>query len=267
MKIYSKFKDYYDTAMAYGVDDHLHWMRDLQEIDITKPRRIINQYRNTKTDHGHYPFFDSDLYNESPRDNKPYFGRRVHYSSNPDLEWETQFVGFCGKVYPLLKFNWTERVHQEHSQCAYNTDDIIKILKAYDKCNKTKKLANFLNKPDKKRRWSYYADRTQFKFESMQKYFDKWTGSELFGDYFIEHNIPTFSIIPESKKLILNSRLLDYEFQKIMDSYTAYQEIEMFMGGVLGLIEPDITNIEDKYLAEAKGFDEWSFKTIPTKRK
>lgn len=45
-----------------------------------------------------------------------------------------------------------------------------------------------------------------------------------------------------------------------MDPFTAFQEISMFLGGVLKRTEVDTVDIGDEAMRDEKGFDEWSFK-------
>ena len=58
------------------------------------------------------------------------------------------------------------------------------------------------------------------------------------------------------------------KFQTIFEPFTAFQEIEMFLGGVIGSNENNIIEIEDKYRIESHGFNKWSFRNPnPPKRK
>ena len=57
------------------------------------------------------------------------------------------------------------------------------------------------------------------------------------------------------------------EFYKVIDAFTAFQEISMFIGGVLGIGEKEIVEIEDKYKIGQHGFDKWSFRKEPSKKK
>lgn len=62
--------------------------------------------------------------------------------------------------------------------------------------------------------------------------------------------------------------LQDYHFQNIVDPYTAYQEIQQYYFGVLGGHSKKLTEIEDKYKLEGKGFDsKYGFRTRPKEDK
>jgi hypothetical protein len=50
-------------------------------------------------------------------------------------------------------------------------------------------------------------------------------------------------------------------FAKAIDPYTAFQELSMWIGGVLGGNSPETVSItDDKVLAESHGFDKESFR-------
>jgi hypothetical protein len=66
---------------------------------------------------------------------------------------------------------------------------------------------------------------------------------------------------------IINPILKDYEFYKIIDTFTAFQEISMFLGGVLGRGEKEIIEVDDKYKIKQHGFDKWSFRKEPENKK
>ena len=58
----------------------------------------------------------------------------------------------------------------------------------------------------------------------------------------------------------INPLLKNYEFYKVFDTFQAFQEISMFMGGVLGAGEKEITVVADKYKIAQHGFDKYSFR-------
>ena len=54
--------------------------------------------------------------------------------------------------------------------------------------------------------------------------------------------------------------LKDYEFYKKFDSFAAFQEIQMFLSGVLGNKENEIIVVSDKDKIAQHGFDKFSFR-------
>ena len=90
---------------------------------------------------------------------------------------------------------------------------------------------------------------------------------------FRELNTPVFIYDSERRKprtsdaLTIDPILKDYEFYKVVDAFQAFQEISMFIGGVLGRGEKEIIVVEDKYKIAQHGFDKWSFRKEPETKK
>jgi len=162
--------------------------------------------------------------------------------NNSDFQSEKFIVGFCGKIYPCIKerISWQDYCYNHESE----------ILFHYSKETIDEKKYN--------------------KYSYKNSFFDKnWVSYE---HYFEKYKVPIFVILPiakynESKKLILNPQLKQYEFFKMKDSYTAYQEIFMFLSGVLGSGQKEIVNISDIDKIKKKGFDKFSFRKVSTKIK
>jgi len=63
-----------------------------------------------------------------------------------------------------------------------------------------------------------------------------------------------YAINPDSLKRI--------GFAKALDPYTAFQELSMWIGGILGGTSPEIVRIiDDKVLIENHGYDKHSFRS------
>ena len=68
---------------------------------------------------------------------------------------------------------------------------------------------------------------------------------------------------PKQYAVLRNPVLRDLEFQRVMDPFTAFQEIAMFLGGVLAVEDKaPLRAGSDEVVARQKGFDEWSFRTM-----
>lgn len=53
-------------------------------------------------------------------------------------------------------------------------------------------------------------------------------------------------------------------FAKALDPYTAYQELSMWVGGVLANPERPTAELSDEDKIAKRGFDEWSFRKMPS---
>lgn len=210
MLIVSKFHDYYDTAIAYGVDK-----------DTVYKRETIDHSLNLPLVGGH------DLYSVYGKD--------------------YVVIGFAGDLYPMVRIRDTQWPF-ENTYYFYTYKD----------------LKEYLDKEKKK--ISYYSGWGR---NSLKTFFDKNRWNFL-NKYFREYHCPTFIYRKDSSGnyiITTNPILKDYAFYRIKDSFTAFQEIHMFLAGVLGNIEKDITPIDDKHMLKQKGFYEYSFKKLPTKKK
>lgn len=71
----------------------------------------------------------------------------------------------------------------------------------------------------------------------------------------------------EKTTITLGPCLKDCGFQKIKDSYTTYQDIFQFVAGVLNHPESTMVKISDKDKIAKHGFDKFSFRKMPAKKR
>jgi len=231
MKIISKFKDYYDIALAYGVDDNIVYTRLESESVNSMLSGIVSQ-----------------IFNAMPS------------SSYVDTTISRKFIiGFCGKLFPGLELQY-ESLQVKLAKMCYLEKDIRDFERKVAKLTKSKKTSRHKPKRMESLNESFYAYESK---EVLQSFFDLSTPLYV---------IKNVSRMPGQWHLsvcefTINSKLKNYGFAKVFDSYSAYQEIEMFLGGVLGNKEIDTVGIDDEHLKLQKGFDKWSFKKMPTKKK
>lgn len=156
-------------------------------------------------------------------------------SNNTDTICTVFVVGFCGKFYVGCHFTNTIQPSFKNrfkSFCVYGKDEIKKAL---------------AQRKIKERGYYYYFFRKKKIFEIIQEFHNK---SNL--DLFFKYKAPIFGY---DKKFVLNPNLKQLEFYKVFDSYSAFQEIHMFLSGVLGNPEKETVKISDMDRLVAKGFD------------
>jgi len=192
MFIVSKFHDYYDTAIVYGIDKECVYNRETTIIKNDKHRA---------------PLYWTDV--------------------------QFILVGFCGQIKPLAKFG-------------------DKYYDNYD---------DFLNSVPKEKTFYYFSKNQLKEFFNNQH--------EDVKQYFRKYHVPVFKLVLGFSKnnLELNPCLKDLHFYKYFDAPTAFQEIYMYLSGVLGSVEKDVTNISDKVKLQQHGFDDKSFKTLKGDKK
>ena len=72
----------------------------------------------------------------------------------------------------------------------------------------------------------------------------------------------------DKEKLLINPCLSEFEFYRVVDSASAFQSIQSFISGVMGIEEKPMIEIKEKDKIVSKGFNKWSFRNPdPPKRK
>jgi len=263
MRIISKFNDYYDGVQSIGYDPELCYVRD--NIDPIEG-----------------DFFDSNL-----------LRYRTDYDKidkYPRLIFDFYIIGFCGEFYPLLilnKINMNKiNVPQYKNYFCYSIEDVDKSVKKMKFKNfskiyyndKNQKYRNFFDSIYKRKNLKLFFSK-EFRDDPSilnNRYFFNDKNNQHIKNFnylkilFFEYKVPVFVIYfleAKGQYLKLNPCLKDYNFQRIKDPYTAYQEISQYISGVLGVNTSETIDISDKDKLWEKGFDNWSFKKMPTKKK
>lgn len=244
MYIIAKKKDYYDgVAGTTGIDKTIIYDRQIIEEENENIPRLFERKR--------YHFGKND---QTPFHNMPYYHikkeLRVLYH-----EFAYFVVGFCGKLYVGWKL-------YSIGKDVDGSDELITTI-TYDFDN----MKNIVEAQT-------WGGR---KFIDDVNYIINYDAINLFR----ELNAPVFvydgdygkvSIYKNSygnfrPKFIINPLLKEYQFYKVFNAVQAFQEIQMFLGGVLGKGEKEIVEVADKYKIGQHGFDKWSFRKMPEDEK
>jgi hypothetical protein len=175
-----------------------------------------------------------------------------NYSFSYDYYMSSEIIGFCGKLYPLINI---ER-YGDIKRC-YTVEDIDKVAESV--LNQQEKY-NYYNLPHPKYRVSgnRVTPRATFVYIFDKFKEAKWPHTQLFDQY----NVPIFSAQRKDYRtsiVTLNDCLRPFEFVKVLDPYQAFQELSMYLANIARPMKP-IPKIDDKTLAEAKGYDKFSFR-------
>lgn len=242
MYIISKNKDYYDGVVGtVGMDKTLVYEREIIEIEDSKDMpKEFQPSRNSSWSHRR----DNHFLNLScmNTDSKK-------YENN-----EFFLVGFCGKLYLGWKFHYKVKERDE-------TGMIVEVPK-------TDIIYGYENAKDYLKD-GYWKSNIKEDIDYVLSYEPINIFRELKTPVFVYDNSESnyrHRVSRTSSMLIINPVLKNYEFYKVVDSFTAFQEISMFIGGVLGIGEKEIIQVEDKYKIPQHGFDKWSFRKEPQKK-
>ena len=241
MKIISPFKDFYDRALAYGHDDSV--------VLVRKPEELYNSHdpvlRNVKT-------FDA-LFEDFSMNS-------IRGSDECTIDFSYIVVLFCGKTYRGIRVtrkpHWT-KVQDTKSIVVYDGDALQNVV------------ANFGGDidVDHQKRGRFWWGRQFFYNNSLRTWLSR-QGTDEHQQFAIERKFTTLVVDGGSPTTVVNNaRLADYEFFRAIDPVTAYQEIDMFVSGVLASTGNQMVVTEDRYKIQAAGFDSRSFRKSPTKNR
>ena len=217
MKIISKFQDYYDSAMGYGVDTTQVLIRKTTEVGKVDEKSVW------------------DL-------SGPDWIR--HSFSSQGIDYDEFVVGFCGKFYKGVKVKGDIF---SKAPTVYLYD--VQSVREYERKHKDGSY----------RYYSPSIDKVLLHPVILKE------------EVFFQHNCPVllWHYVYDERgrgRFVLTKWpcLKDIGFQRIIDPYTAFQEINMYQFGVLGCTEKDICEISDKDRLDQRGFDmKYGFRKRP----
>ncbi len=258
MRIISKFQDYYDSALAFGHDERVVFERK-------KVEHVVGWKKPLPTG---YDFMLPTLSARTVSYGWSRGRRWKDYDTNREgreFTFHPFTVSFCGKLYPGIRVASRKGgfMGEWSSDFAYN-------FKAY-----TMLMDKFgLEFTDGKRRgWTLWGgNKGSPRSEEDSKEYFKRAGEDRVA-FFAEKGIPI--AICESDgygtggdtTLLFNSELKKVAFYKVFDTYTTFQELDMFISGVMTREGNPMAGISDTDLRDKKGFNDMSFKKAPTKRR
>jgi hypothetical protein len=243
VRIISKFRDYYDGVQRQGFDRDLVYVRKEEDSHvIVIPNLPYNFWLG-----------EQEL-------------RNAEGNILGTMEWRFCPVVFCGKFYPRFKAwrNGSVDYYRGVTPLIERFADTAKEARAMvrDALGAVKPVQKYRRLPD---------ERVEVLLDALQR--RDW------GKDHQQAKAPLLSLRPWNEKdpgysrfqydtrlmVTTNPNLEDSGFQAIVDPFTAYQEIAMYMGGVLATSGNPMVTLSDKERIAKQGFDKWSFRKPPTK--
>jgi hypothetical protein len=235
MYIIAKNKDYYDGVVgSVGIDKTIVYERSPVELSTKEtPKQFIksNDYGwRTNRDNPFTSIGYADIDRKATK----------KYDDNDFF-----IVGFCGKLYLgwKLYYKVKERGLMGIMEEVTKTD----IVYGYENVKDILKI-------------SYWRNNIENDVKTVMDF----NPIEIFRE--VKAPIFTYEYGREYK-FTVNPILKDFKFYKEVDAFTAFTELQMFVSGVLGVGEKELIEVEDKYKIGQHGFDKWSFRREPTKKR
>jgi len=252
MLIVSKFQDYYDAAIAHGVDKKVVYNRKTEELGRDK---FLVGFGHSDRDKIMEAFLRLSSQQES----------RWTKRKPGDWEWEIggAVVGFCGKLYPAVWVEYHLFSDQPGVTEYFWTQETA--LDALAKLHGKGVLPALTDSLLWSRRW--FLQRDFLKKATYDVFFKEETWKPLLV-FFEKNKTPIFKCTSVTDmtsaaiaKLSINPSLKETGFGRVLEAHAAFQEISMFLPA-LAPVEK-MVKIEDKYLAASKGFNKASFRREP----
>ena len=256
MRIISNFHDYYDSALGFGRDPNIIYERHERRVEA-------------------YPYQDSSPREIALVENACDAEEQVHSvklaMSRMHQHFRTPAAGiifFCGGTYPYVRLGSDHYIQMKDkvppAYCFFLADADKQAEKLPQKVRD-----QFMEGEDKRfdMRRGDYVERTirgavgnflNTSFASENRLVE--LHRQLEAPIFVYEQWEGF-------RVIVNPMLKNFEFYKAMDPFSAFQEISMFLSGVIGGKERDTVEIGDNLRAEMHGFDKWSFRRPPSGKK
>lgn len=255
MRIISKYSDYYDNAVhpAYK-DENVIYIR---KTEVIKSSFSLDKVESiSRFNQVNFEITYKNKYGIKTK------MRRVYYPI---------YLFFAGKTYGLLASGNFNNVAPYYSDCFDNNILVVPSIELFEK-QKSAELANDgyqnieiksdVNEP-------YYAldNKNYSRFKTGEIPFDST-------DICLEYGTPVILAYSISKlyqqneinsELILNPYLKELNLMNIIDPFQAWQEISMFIGGVIPGRQSPMVKISDDSKIKKAGFDpKYGFRKRPS---
>jgi hypothetical protein len=258
LKLQTNFRDYYDGCLRHGVDEQVIYRRFSSEVLLhelsDKTRTSLLSPRLLKVHTLEWSLAT------------PFPDLRNHPDSLGCFGSARVLVGFCGKIWSYFVARMNLREDQILTRDSVPCPTVAKVDEVV--ATLSKNIQDGYNNPRPTGSFSYAGNS---KFARVNLVSQNYPPVRESIDVFQELGCPTFlAVAGEDPRLgypnllgmriIRNPNLGELGFASILDPYTAFQELSMFVGGVLTqqTMPPQVT--DDVVLRDKKGFDDRSFK-------
>lgn len=250
MNILSKFKDYYD------------YLNDPKDKAHTFVRHIPSDTSKEFQD------MTAFILKHSTLKDLPY----EFYISNDKFmaSLRVNIFYFCGLLYPYFVMSHAKcepgNIHkQTHCHFLFDVDSAIDLYKAADAWNTNSKTPKSVITYISSKRFLQ-----NHQLETVKRFFkDIYSNFKFLESFSKKFKVPYFVMSPIPRYLLVNPKLSEIDFPKLMPPEQAYQMIEMYLFNTMMVETTKPVPVgNDKVIAASKGFtSKYSFRKEPRKVK
>ncbi len=242
MLIQSDFHDYYDAALGVGgIDTDIVFRRYTKTLaDHDLPEGWTDSLGGAGRFFGYY--HHAPLWQHDPQTTPP--AHRVE---------REYLIGFCGEIFYGIE---VRSVVEPNKRLFFFDDEIGAFITDY---------ISILQKPH---HYPTFGEDSYALWMDVRDRVSRYRSSGAAVRIHQTYNTPVFVYLMRGG-LVINPCLREYGFMRVKDTFTAFQEVQMYVGGVLPQAEHPLVEVSERDKLLQHGFDEkWSFRNPdPPKRK
>lgn len=243
MRVISKEEDYYDGVQAIAMDKSVVYKRDRRSVDYNE----VPHYEKM--------IYMKDIQRTLKKEKKPRDIANPYEMVNVMPFW----VIFCGRLYFGAKVSIPqEKDRSKKVKFFYDPEELGEFMEentVYKSIDN--KIHNSINR---RRVWGVVPLMEQMDQNGSERFWNELANKQIV----VAAGYPG---IERKAEFEVNPLLKEYGFYQVRDSWTAFQEISQWVGGVIPEQENETVDVSDNELKQAKGFDGWSFRRMPQKNK
>lgn len=246
MRIFSKYHDYYDKALGFGADPNIIYERKEEDITELVKKQIGLKDKLQKI---HDDIFDF----------------RMNRINSPELQITSKtIVLFCGKIYFCIGVTYKNEdkssYHSTTTEFIYTMLMFRRVITYHSKIKLDVNATSGLF--DGKKRTLMTMDK-RFKLLFDKQGIESEVAKSLHFELdapIIVINYDLVYVHTKGFSVHKNKCLKSIEFFKIVNPFGAFQELSMFISGVMGGKSPTMIEVSDKDRISKHGFDKFSFR-------
>lgn len=172
----------------------------------------------------------------------PYIRGWNRFYNGRCIGFDSRIIGFCGKIYPLILIE-----DEKTSSLCYTMSEVDDKVKP---CLKERDYRDYL-----KGKYVSYLSLNRKVLVEFFKEVEQKQGDYI--EWFLKSRSPIFIAHIRDyfeSKIVYNCSLKQFKFYRVFDSYSAFQEISMWLGNLAVPLKP-IPVVSDKDMIVAKSFD------------
>jgi hypothetical protein len=230
--------DYYDSAQAYGHDPKVVFVRSAD----TLPEKTFEMPH-------------TDVFFVKPEKAKKYFWRDKHQGIVvPTGKWRFSevFIIFCGKRYIGLKCEHEPTYNLAKSGLAMHAKEDTQVFWNKDEFEAwVKTITDLVPIIEDVSGWRNLENKL-FTAEDVSR--------EEY-EFLVKRRISIAIYLPTTKLWGIDyAGLKDFQFYRVFSAVDAFQELDMWLSGALGLPGAPMVEVADDVRMAKHGMDKWSFR-------